>query len=102
MDIKFVSVEELDRLINGLGSEEKEELASRLFKSLSTEARSRVLGLTDTGLTVVTGSFVSLNSDIAINIQNSNSSTIDVEAIFKALLEFSTLPEHLSFQLGQR
>lgn len=82
-----MSVEELDRLINGLGSEEKEELANRLFKSLSTEARSRVLGLTDTGLTVVTGSFVSLNSDIAINIQNSNSSTIDVEAIFKALLE---------------
>ncbi|MEG4121700.1 hypothetical protein QUA43_30040 [Microcoleus sp. N9_B4] len=86
-NIKFVGIEELDRLIDGLSSEDKEELASRLFKSLSTEARSRVMGLTDTGLTVVTGSFVSLNSDIAINIQNSNSSTLDVEAIFNALLE---------------
>ncbi|MEG4115328.1 hypothetical protein QUA37_26195 [Microcoleus sp. Pol12A6] len=86
-NIKFVGVEELDRLIDGLSSEDKEELASRIFKSLSAESRSRVLGLTDSGLTVITGSFVSLNSDIAINIQNSNSSTLDVEAIFKALLE---------------
>lgn len=87
MEIKFVGVEELERLIDGLSAEDKEEIASRIFKSLSAESRSRVLGLTDTGLTVVTGSFVSLNSDIAINIQNSNSSTLDVEAIFKALLD---------------
>lgn len=82
-----MDVEQLDRLIDGLSPEDKEELAGRIFKSLSAESRSRVLGLTDTGLTVVTGSFVSLNSDIAINIQNSNSSTLDVEAIFKALLD---------------
>ncbi len=87
MEIKFLGVEELDRLIDGLKPEDKEELASRLFKSLSADARSRVIGLSDSGLTVVTGSFVSLNSEIAINIQNSNSSTLDVEAIFKALLE---------------
>lgn len=86
-NIKFVGIEELDRLISGLSSEDKEELASRLFKSLSTEARSRVLGLSNSGLTVVTGSFVNLNSEIAVNIQNSNSSNLDVEALFKALLE---------------
>lgn len=87
MEFKFVGLKELDRLIDGLSSEDKEELASRLFKSLSIEARSRVMGFTDTGLTVVTGSFVSLNSDIAINVQNSNGSNFDVEAIFNALLE---------------
>lgn len=87
MEIKFVGVEELSRIIDELSVEEKEELASQIFKSLSPESRSKVLGLTDTGLTVVTGSFVTLNSEIAINVQNSNGGTLDVEAIFKALLE---------------
>jgi hypothetical protein len=87
MEISFLGVDELDRVIDGLSPEDKEELAARLLKKLSPEARSRVLGLSDSGLTVVTGSFISLNSDIAINIQNSNSSTLDVEALFKALLE---------------
>ncbi len=87
MEISFLGVDDLDRVIDGLSPEDKEELAARLLKKLSPEARSRVLGLSDSGLTVVTGSFISLNSDIAINIQNSNSSTLDVEALFKALLE---------------
>jgi hypothetical protein len=87
MEISFLGVDELDRVIDGLSPEDKEDLAARLLKKLSPEARSRVLGLSDSGLTVVTGSFISLNSDIAINIQNSNSSTLDVEALFKALLE---------------
>lgn len=82
-----MGVDELDRVIDGLSPEDKEELAARLLKKLSPEARSKVLGLSDSGLTVVTGSFVSLNSEIAINIQNSNSSSLDVEALFKALLE---------------
>lgn len=87
MEVSFIGVEELDRVVDGLTDADKEELAARLFKKLSPEARSRVMGLADTGLTFVTGSFVSLNSDIAINIQNSNSNTLDVEAIFAALLE---------------
>jgi uncharacterized protein YjgD (DUF1641 family) len=87
MDISFVSVEELDRLIDGFSAEEKEELASRIFKKLSTEARSRVIGLADSGLTVVTGSFVSLNSEIAVNIQNSNGG-LNAEALIKALIEY--------------
>lgn len=87
MEINFIGVEELDRVIDGLSPQDKEELAAKLFKKLSAEARSRVIGLTDTGLTVVTGSFVSLNSEIAVNIQNSNGG-FDAEAIVKALLEY--------------
>lgn len=87
MKINFIGVEELDRVIDGLSAHDKEELAAKLFKKLSAEARSRVIGLTDTGLTVVTGSFVSLNSEIAVNIQNSNGG-FDAEAIVKALLEY--------------
>lgn len=87
MEISFVGVDELDRVIDGLSPEDKEELAARLLKKLSPEARSRVLGLSDSGLTLVTGSFVSLNSEVAINIQNSNS-TFDAEAVVKAMLEY--------------
>ena len=87
MEVNFIGVEELDRVIDGLSPQDKEELAAKLFKKLSAEARSRVIGLTDTGLTVVTGSFVSLNSEIAVNIQNSNDG-FDAEAIVKALLEY--------------
>ena len=87
MELKFLGVEELDRILEGLGAAEKEELATRLFKKLSPEARARVLGLTESGLTVVTGSFVSLNSEIAVNIQNSNLS-FNPEDLVKALLEY--------------
>jgi uncharacterized protein YjgD (DUF1641 family) len=85
MEVNFLGVEELDRLIEGLGAAEKEELAARVLKKLSPEARSRVLGLSESGLTVVTGSFVSLNSDIAVNIQNSS---FNPEDLVKALLEY--------------
>jgi hypothetical protein len=85
MEVNFLGVEELDRLIEGLGTAEKEELAARVLKKLSPEARSRVLGLSQSGLTVVTGSFVSLNSDIAVNIQNSS---FNPEDLVKALLEY--------------
>lgn len=77
-------------MIDGLTAEEKEELAGQLFKKLSSDAKGRVMGLTDTGLTVVTGSFVSLNADVAINIQNSGTNGINadqVESILKALIE---------------
>ena len=85
MEVNFLGVEELDRLIEGLGAAEKEELAARVLKKLSPEARSRVLGLSQSGLTVITGSFVSLNSDIAVNIQNSS---FNPEDLVKALLEY--------------
>lgn len=88
MEIKFLGVEELSRMIDGLSAEEKEELAGQLFNKLSAESKARVIGLNDCGLTVITGSFVSLNSDIAINVQNSNSSNLDAEAIVKALIEW--------------
>lgn len=90
MKVNFLGVEELSRMIDGLTEEEKEQLVGQLFKKLSVEAKGRVMGLTDTGLTVVTGSFVSLNADIAINIQNSGTNGINadqVESIFKALIE---------------
>ena len=85
MEVNFLGVEELDRLIEGLGAAEKEELAARVLKKLSPEAQSRVLGLSQSGLTVITGSFVSLNSDIAVNIQNSS---FNPEDLVKALLEY--------------
>lgn len=87
VSFNFLGVEELDRLIDGLSPNDKEELASKLFKKLSPESRSRVLGLSETGLSVVSGSFVALNSDVAINIQNSNCS-FDAEAVVKAMLEY--------------
>ena len=82
-NVKFLGLQELDRLIDGLETADKEELAKRLLAKLDPEARSRAIGLG--GLTVVTGSFVSLNSDVAVNIQNSS---FDPEAFVKALLEY--------------
>jgi len=78
-----LGLQELDRLIDGLDAADKEELAKRLLAKLDPEARSRAIGLG--GLTVVTGSFVSLNSEVAINVQNSS---FDPEAIVRALLEY--------------
>lgn len=87
MDVKFVGLEEIERLIDGLNAEQQEYIAAKLFRKLSPESRSRVMGLADSGLTVVTGSFVSLNSEIAVNVQNSNSS-FDPEALVKALIDY--------------
>jgi len=96
MEISFLGVEELLRMVDGLSAEEKEELAGQLFKKLSNDAKARVMGVSDTGLTVVTGSFVSLNADIAINIQNSGTNGINadqVESILKALIELKKKKE---------
>jgi len=88
MEVSFLGVEELDRLIDGLSPEDKEELATRLLKKMSPEARSRLLGFEDSGFTVVSGSFVSLNAEVAINIQNNSNSNFDAEAVVKAMLEY--------------
>ncbi|MCC5670588.1 hypothetical protein LC653_44170 [Nostoc sp. CHAB 5784] len=84
--IKFVGLDEVKRLLDGLSQEEKETLLTEQMKKLSAESRARVLGLSESGLTVITGSFVSLNSDVSINIQNA--SGFDAEAVFKALIDF--------------
>ena len=87
MQIEFVGIQELDRLIEGLSAEEQEELATRIFAKLSPEERARVIGLSNSNLAVVTGSVVTLNADIAVNIQNSDE--LDPESLVKALLEYN-------------
>ena len=84
--IKYVSLDDVREMLDGLSKEEKEALLSEQMKKLSAEAKVRVLGLSESGLTIVTGSFVSLNSDIAINIQNA--SGFEPEALLKALVDF--------------
>lgn len=84
--IKYVSLNDVREMLDGLSKEEKEALLSEQMKKLSPESKARVLGLSESGLTVVTGSFVSLNSDIAVNIQTA--SGFEPEALLKALVEF--------------
>ncbi|MCC5617866.1 hypothetical protein LC605_22835 [Nostoc sp. CHAB 5836] len=84
--IKYVSFDDVREMLDGLSQEEKEALLSEQMKKLSAEAKARVLGLSESGLTIVTGSFASLNSDVAINIQNA--SGFEPEALLKALVEF--------------
>jgi phosphoserine phosphatase len=83
---QFMTVGDIKRMLEELSQEELEELLAEKFKNLSPEAKKRVIGLADSGITVVTGSFVSLNSQVAVNIQNT--SGFDAEAVFKALAEF--------------
>lgn len=85
-NFKFMSANDIKRMLEELSQEELEELLAEKFKSLSPEAKKRVMGLDDSGINVVTGSFVSLNSQVAVNIQNA--SGFDAEAVFKALAEF--------------
>ncbi|GBE95726.1 UDP-N-acetylmuramate--alanine ligase [Nostoc cycadae WK-1] len=73
-------------MLEGLTEEERESLLAEQMKKLSSEAKLRVLGLTDSGITVVTGSFVALNSEVAVNIQNT--SGFDPEKLFSALAEY--------------
>jgi hypothetical protein len=85
-EFKFVSVDDVRRMLDSLSQEQKEILLAEQMKKLSAESRAGVLGLSESGLTVVTGSFVSLNSDVAINIQNA--SGFDPETVFKALIDY--------------
>lgn len=86
LDIKFMTANDVKRMLDELSQEDLEELIKQKFKTLDPEAKKRVLGLSESGLTVVTGSFVSLNSEVAINFQNT--SGFDAEALMKALTEF--------------
>ncbi len=85
--MRFSAVEEIERLINEIPLDQRERLLANIIKSFPIDSRSRVLGFADGGLTVVTGSFVSLNSEVAVNIQNSNGG-FDAEALIKALLDY--------------
>lgn len=85
--VQFVTTQDIQRLILDLPTEERDKMLAEVFRNLPPDSRSRILGLADAGLTVVTGSFVSLNSDVAVNIQNSNSS-FDPQALIKALLDY--------------
>jgi len=87
--IKYVTLEDIKRMLEGLSQEEKEAMLAEQMKKLSSDAKARVIGLSESGLTIVTGSFVSLNSDIVVNIQNG--SGFEPEALFKALVEFRKL-----------
>lgn len=84
--MRFNAVEEIERLINDIPLDQRERLLANIIKSLPIESRSRVLGFGD-GLTIITGSFVSLNSEIAVNVQN-NSDSFDPEALIKALMDY--------------
>jgi phosphoserine phosphatase len=86
IDVKFMSAKDVERMLDELSPEDLEELIKEKFRRLDPEAKKRVLGLTESGLTVITGSFVSLNSDIAVNFQNT--SGFDPEALMKALVEY--------------
>lgn len=87
--MKYVTLEDIRRMLEGLSQEEKEAMLAEQMKKLSSDAKARVIGLSESGLTIVTGSFVSLNSDIVVNIQNA--SGFEPEALFKALVEFRKL-----------
>jgi hypothetical protein len=86
LEFQFVTKDDVRRLLDELSVEEKESLIAEQLRELSADSKSKVLGLAESGLTVVTGSFVSLNSDVTINIQNT--SGFDPEAVFKALADF--------------
>lgn len=86
-NIRFNSVEEILKLIDEIPLKDREHLLSSAIKNLPVDSRSRVLGMSDSGLTVVTGSFVSLNSEVAVNIQSS-SSNFDPQAVINALIEW--------------
>lgn len=85
-EIKFVTLDDVKRMIDELPQDQKEALLAEQMRKLSAESKSRVLGLAESGITVITGSFVSLNSDVAVNIQNA--SGFEPEALFKALVDF--------------
>ena len=87
MSLRFSSVEEILKLINEIPLSDREKLLAAAVKELPIDARSRVMGLSDTGVTLVTGSFVSLNSEVAVNIQNSDSN-FDPETLIKALIDY--------------
>lgn len=75
MGISFLTLNDVDKFLNDLSAQDKEILLAKQFANLPPESKSKVFG----------GSFISLNSDIAI-IQTS--SGFDPETVFKALADY--------------
>ncbi|MHC5718125.1 MAG: hypothetical protein ACYT04_64150 [Nostoc sp.] len=86
MEVKYVTLDDVRRMLDSLSKEEKESLLAEQMKKLSAESRAQVLGLSESGLTIITGSFISLNSDVTVNIQNA--SGFEPEALLNALVQF--------------
>ncbi|MBD2416627.1 hypothetical protein H6G54_02655 [Anabaena cylindrica FACHB-243] len=80
-----MTANDIKRMLEELTEEELESILKEKLNALSPEAKKRVMGL-DESITVITGSFVSLNSEVAVNIQNANG--FDAETVIKALIEF--------------
>ncbi len=78
-------IDNVRQLLSGLSVEEKEAILAEQQRSLPVESRAKVIGLAESGLTLVTGSLVSLNSDVAIIL---NTSEFDPETVFQALADF--------------
>ncbi|MBD2666689.1 hypothetical protein [Richelia sinica] len=82
----FVTSQDVRRMLEELSPQEREALLTEQIKNLSPETKLRVLGLSESGLTLVTGSFICLNSEVAINIQDT--SGFDPEKILEALVDY--------------
>ena len=78
-------IDNVRQLLSDLSVEEKEAILAEQLRSLPVESKAKVIGLSESGLTLVTGSLVSLNSDVAIIL---NTSEFDPETVFQALADF--------------
>lgn len=83
----FVTPDEIRRLLNGLTPQQKEVILAEQIADLPAESKARILGFSDSSLTLVTGSFVPLNSEVAVNIKNT-SAGFEPETVFQALADF--------------
>lgn len=78
-------IDNVRQLLSGLSVEEREAILALELRALPVESKAKVIGLAESGLTLVTGSLVSLNSDVAIIL---NTSEFDPETVFQALADF--------------
>lgn len=87
-----MTAQEIQRLLLGLSEEEQDKILSDTLARLPADRRTKIMGLSDSGVTIVAGSFVALNSEFTINVQNSSagasSPAIDLVGLCQAMLEF--------------
>ncbi|MBD2778642.1 hypothetical protein [Iningainema tapete] len=86
LEITFVTVEDIRRLLDSLTPQEREAILAQQIAELLANSKAKVMELGDSNLTIVTGLFVPLNTDVAVNIQNA--SKFDPEIVLKALTDF--------------
>ncbi|WP_238360527.1 hypothetical protein [Iningainema tapete] len=82
----FISSNDVHRLLNSLTLQEKEAFLAEQIADLPAESKARLLGLADSNLTVLKGTFVSLNPNVAVNIQDG--SDFDPETVLLAVADF--------------